>query len=90
MTAETDNPGFDEEPASGPSVPGPDVIRRFGRMLPNRPGVYRMVDARGDVIYVGKARSLKNRVMNYTRLAGHTSRIASMIAATANMEFVTT
>jgi excinuclease ABC subunit C len=90
MIAETDNQGFDEEPAADPSVPGPDVIRRFGKMLPNRPGVYRMIDAKGDVIYVGKAHSLKNRVMNYTRLGGHTSRIAAMIAATANMEFVTT
>ena len=90
MTAETDNQGFDEEPVADPSAPGPDVIRRFGKMLPNRPGVYRMIDVKGDVIYVGKARSLKNRVMNYTRLGGHTSRIAAMIAATANMEFVTT
>jgi excinuclease ABC subunit C len=90
MTAGTDNQGFDEEPAADLSAPGPDVIRRFGRMLPNRPGVYRMVDAKGEVIYVGKARSLRNRVMNYTRLGGHTSRIAAMIAATANMEFVTT
>jgi excinuclease ABC subunit C len=90
MTHDTDNQGFDEEPAADPSSPGPDVIRRFGRMLPNRPGVYRMIDAKGDVIYVGKARSLRNRVMNYTRLGGHTSRIAAMITATANMEFVTT
>jgi excinuclease ABC subunit C len=90
MTAETDNQGFDEEPAAELSAPGPDVIRRFGRMLPSRPGVYRMIDAKGEVIYVGKARSLRNRVMNYTRLGGHTSRIAAMIAATANMEFVTT
>ncbi len=90
MTAATDNEGFEEEPAADLSAPGPDVIRRLGRMLPNRPGVYRMIDAKGEVIYVGKARSLRNRVMNYTRLGGHTSRIAAMIAATANMEFVTT
>jgi excinuclease ABC subunit C len=90
MTSDPDIPGLDEDPAPEPSSPGPDVIRRFGRMLPSRPGVYRMIDAKGDVIYVGKARSLKNRVMNYTRLGGHTTRIAAMIAATANMEFVTT
>jgi excinuclease ABC subunit C len=90
MTAETENEGFEEEPAADLSAPGPDVIRRLGRMLPSRPGVYRMIDAKGEVIYVGKARSLRNRVMNYTRLGGHTSRIAAMIAATANMEFVTT
>ncbi|MFL5260705.1 MAG: excinuclease ABC subunit UvrC [Hyphomicrobiales bacterium] len=69
---------------------GPAVIRALVKMLPNRPGVYRMIDAKGDVIYVGKARSLKNRVMNYTRLGGHTNRIAAMIANTRNMEFVTT
>ena len=69
---------------------GPQVIRAHLKTLPNRPGVYRMFDAKGDVIYVGKARSLKNRVASYTRLGGHTNRIAAMIAATANMEFVTT
>jgi excinuclease ABC subunit C len=69
---------------------GPGVIRAFVKNLPNRPGVYRMVDAKGDVIYVGKARSLKSRVINYTRLGGHTNRIAAMIANTRNMEFVTT
>ena len=70
--------------------PGPHVIRAHLRTLPNRPGVYRMFDAKGDVLYVGKARSLKNRVASYIRLAGHTSRIAAMISLTANMEFVTT
>ena len=69
---------------------GPGVIRTFVKNLPNRPGVYRMIDGKGDVIYVGKARSLKNRVVNYTRLGGHTNRIAAMIAQTRNMEFVTT
>ena len=69
---------------------GPGVIRGFVKDLPNRPGVYRMIDGKGDAIYVGKARSLKNRVMSYTRLGGHTNRIAAMIANTRTMEFVTT
>jgi excinuclease ABC subunit C len=69
---------------------GPEIIRDFVKRLPSKPGVYRMYDAKGDVIYVGKARHLKNRVANYTRLGGHTNRIAAMIALTANMEFVTT
>ncbi len=69
---------------------GPDVIRDFVKRLPAKPGVYRMFDAKGDAIYVGKARNLKNRVANYTRLGGHTNRIAAMIALTCNMEFVTT
>jgi excinuclease ABC subunit C len=90
MTAETDNEGLDDGPAGPNPMGGPEVVRRLVKTLPNRPGVYRMIDAKGDVIYVGKARSLKNRVMNYTRLGGHTNRIAAMIALTAGMEFVTT
>ena len=69
---------------------GADVIRDFVTRLPGKPGVYRMYDAKGDVIYVGKARNLRNRVSNYTRMGGHTNRIATMIALTVNMEFVTT
>jgi excinuclease ABC subunit C len=76
--------------ADGEALRGPDVIRRAVRTLPNRPGVYRMTDAKGDVIYVGKARNLKARVANYTRTGGHSSRIAAMILNTCGMEFVTT
>ncbi len=68
---------------------GPEVIQGYLKTLPGSPGVYRMIDGNGDVIYVGKARSLKARVSNYARLGGHTNRIARMIAATAQMEFVT-
>ncbi|MBI1649052.1 excinuclease ABC subunit UvrC [Hyphomicrobium sulfonivorans] len=71
-----------------PTVTGPEVIQRYLKLLPAAPGVYRMLDAEGNVIYVGKARSLKARVSNYTRLGGHTNRIARMIATTASMEFV--
>src|SRR5690606_10014796 len=67
---------------------GPEVIASYLKNLPNSPGVYRMIDAKGDVIYVGKARSLKARVANYTRFAGHSTRIARMISQTAAMEFV--
>ena len=80
----------DQSPDDAPARRGPDVINGYLKTLPNSPGVYRMIDAAGDVIYVGKARSLKARVSNYTRLGGHTNRIARMIAATASMEFVTT
>ena len=69
---------------------GPGIIRDFVSRLPGKPGVYRMYDDKGDVIYVGKARNLKNRVSNYTRTGGHTNRIAAMIALTRHMEFVTT
>ena len=81
-----------EEPADAPAEAacGPAAIRRFARLLPNQPGVYRMLDRKGDALYVGKARNLKARVAAYTRTGGHTNRIAAMIALTASMEFVTT
>ncbi|MCW7544971.1 excinuclease ABC subunit UvrC [Aurantimonas litoralis] len=69
---------------------GAELIAALARRLPNQPGVYRMFGKDGDVLYVGKARSLKKRVANYTRLGGHTQRIARMIRETWQMEFVTT
>ena len=69
---------------------GPDVITAAVASLPNAPGVYRMVDDGGDVLYVGKARSLKKRVAGYTRIGGQNQRIARMIRATATMDFVRT
>ncbi|WP_375599998.1 excinuclease ABC subunit UvrC [Devosia sp. Naph2] len=80
-----------ETPAPpAPPRSGPEVIRAFVRTLPAAPGVYRMLDADGAVIYVGKARSLKSRVTNYTRPEGLPVRIQRMIAATVSMEFVRT
>jgi excinuclease ABC subunit C len=73
-----------------PVLKGPEVIARAARILPNKPGVYRMVDDKGTVLYVGKARNLKARVQSYARSGGHTNRIAAMVALTAGMEFVTT
>jgi excinuclease ABC subunit C len=80
----------DADAAAPARKAGPEVIASYLKMLPGSPGVYRMIDAAGDVIYVGKARSLKARVSNYVRMGGHTNRIARMISATAAMEFVTT
>ncbi len=74
---------------SGPET-GPGVILAYLRQLPNKPGVYRMLGAKGDMLYVGKARSLKKRVASYAKLTGHTVRIGRMIQATASMEFITT
>ncbi|HJU30854.1 MAG TPA: excinuclease ABC subunit UvrC [Hyphomicrobiaceae bacterium] len=68
---------------------GPAVIAQYLKTLPGSPGVYRMLDASGTVIYVGKARNLKARVTNYARAGNHTNRITRMIAGTASMEFVT-
>jgi excinuclease ABC subunit C len=86
----SDPQDMEEEQTEEGTGPGPHVIRKHLKTLPNKPGVYRMFDGKGDVIYVGKARSLKNRVANYTRFGGHTNRIAAMIALTTGMEFVTT
>lgn len=66
------------------------AIRNVLKTLPARPGVYRMQDARGDVLYVGKAKSLKNRVINYTQVAKLPKRLQRMVAQTRSMTIVTT
>ena len=76
--------------AAGPLASGRAVIARHARHAPTSPGVYRMVDAKGDVLYVGKAKNIKKRVVAYTRPTGHTTRIVRMIAATVALEFVST
>jgi excinuclease ABC subunit C len=69
---------------------GRDAILRFAKLAPSQPGVYRMIDGRGDVLYVGKAKNLRNRVRAYARPAGLDTRIERMIAATRALEFVVT
>ena len=69
---------------------GVAAIRDVVRTLKPKPGVYRMLDARGDVLYVGKARSLKARVANYTQIKGLSGRLVRMISQTRGMEIVTT
>jgi len=88
--ANADAPETLETDQVKPTRTGPSVIAETVKRLPNGPGVYRMFDAKGDVLYVGKARSLKKRVTSYTRIGGQTNRIARMIAETASMEFVST
>ncbi|MBI3678660.1 MAG: excinuclease ABC subunit UvrC [Proteobacteria bacterium] len=73
-----------------PALKGVERIAAYLKMLPDAPGVYRMLDAKGDVLYVGKAKSLKKRVSSYAKSGGHTERIARMIAETSEMLFVTT
>ncbi len=86
---------FEEEGASYDAVgdqraAGPEIIQGYVKTLPDKPGVYRMLDAEGAVLYVGKARSLKKRVASYANLSGHNTRILRMILETASMVFVTT
>ncbi|VFU09087.1 protein of unknown function [Methylocella tundrae] len=69
---------------------GASVIRSFWRHAPLGPGVYRMIAADGEVLYVGKAKSVRRRIASYVRPFGHNNRIARMIALTASMVFVST
>ena len=80
----------EEEPAADEVATGIAAIQRFAKLAPSSPGVYRMLDAKGTVLYVGKAKNITKRVGAYTRSHGHTNRIARMIAATTTMEFVST
>ena len=69
---------------------GHEVIQDHLRTLDGSPGVYRMLNAASEVLYVGKARNLKARVSNYARPSGHSGRIARMISETASMMFLST
>ena len=69
---------------------GAALIKDHVRRLPDAPGVYRMMGEEGEVLYVGKARSLKKRVVQYAQGRFHTQRIANMVHLTRSMEFVTT
>jgi excinuclease ABC subunit C len=73
-----------------PPRTGHDLIQDYLRGLDGSPGVYRMLNAASEVLYVGKARNLKARVSNYARPSGHSARIARMIHETASMMFLTT
>ncbi len=69
---------------------GADLIAEFVKRLPNAPGVYRMLNKDREVMYVGKARSLKKRVSNYAQGRVHSNRLSRMVRDTVHMEFVTT
>ncbi|EKF20312.1 excinuclease ABC subunit UvrC [Nitratireductor pacificus] len=90
-TTDTTGPALDWDAGGAVSgAVGVEVIQEAVKRLPNAPGVYRMINADGDVLYVGKARSLKKRVTNYAQGRGHTNRIGRMVRETASMEFVVT
>ncbi len=86
MSEQTPHSEADENP-----IPtGHEVILSYLKTLDGSPGVYRMLGAQSQVLYVGKARNLKARVSSYSRPTGHTPRIARMISETASMMFLTT
>ena len=75
---------------AGPLAAGRAAILRHVKLAPSAPGVYRMVDAHGAVLYVGKAKNIRKRITSYARPTGYDPRIERMIAATAALEFVST
>ena len=88
-------PELNEEPADavgeGPLAVGHAAIENAVRLAPTSPGVYRMLNAAGDVLYVGKAKSVRKRLASYARVnAPQPARILRMIAATATVEIVST
>ena len=98
MTDSSSSDRFNEEKSAftvrGSDLPdieqGVAAIRQVVKNLPVRPGVYRMLDARGEVLYVGKARALRNRVTNYTQVTRLSKRLQRMVAQTRSMLIVTT
>ncbi len=80
------------EPVARPTgiAAGVAAIRAALRTMPSAPGVYRMLDRKGDALYVGKARSLKSRVQNYAHPAALSNRLRRMVAETATMDIVVT
>ena len=78
--------GGPAEPAPAPSFDASELVKS----LPHRPGVYRMFNAAGETLYVGKARDLRKRVANYFQKTGHEARIAAMLAQVARVETTVT
>ena len=83
---ETDSPATSDASL----LRGIDVIADAAKTLPAGPGVYRMLNCRGDALYVGKARNLKKRVTTYTQLIKLPRRLQRMVAETYKLEVVTT
>jgi excinuclease ABC subunit C len=79
-----------DEEAAGSLAAGRDAVIHAIREAPSRPGVYRMIDGRGDVLYVGKAKNIRKRIAAYARPTGLDTRIERMIAQTRTLEFVVT
>ena len=80
----------DQKPSEGTLADGMRTIAEFVRTLPRKPGVYRMIAADGEVLYVGKAKSLRSRVAAYTQPTRLATRLMRMVSATTTMEFSVT
>ncbi len=85
-----DSPRPPDDRSVPPQTVGIEIIKDNLKRLPGKPGVYRMFGIDQELLYVGKAKSLKARVANYAQMGGHTQRIALMISLTASMEFIVT
>jgi excinuclease ABC subunit C len=81
---------WNESPLLQEGLKGTELITALVKHLPNLPGVYRMMNGAGDVLYVGKAKNLKKRVTSYAQGRGHSNRIHKMVALTEKMEFIST
>jgi excinuclease ABC subunit C len=75
---------------AAPLAAGRAALLRYAKLAPSSPGVYRMLDAAGEVLYVGKAKNIRKRIVAYTRPTGHDTRIERVIALTHSVEFVST
>src|SRR5215475_3391890 len=69
-----------DAPSDADAGAGRNVISEFAKHAPQTPGVYRMIGAGGEVLYVGKAKNIRKRVLSYVRPAGEVTRIARMVA----------
>ena len=72
------------------TLQGQEIIRATSKTLPNQPGVYQMEDIKGNILYIGKAKNLSNRVKNYLSINNLSIRIQRMVSLTNSMNFFVT
>ena len=72
------------------TLQGQEIIKATSKTLPNQPGVYQMEDNKGNILYIGKAKNLSNRVKNYLSINNLTRRIQRMVSLTSSMNFFVT
>src|SRR5262245_66251689 len=86
----SDETDLELKPSEGSLADGMRIIGEFVHTLPRKPGVYRMIAADGEVLYVGKARSLRSRVAAYSQPTRLDTRLIRMVSDTRTMEFAVT